>query len=52
MVRCTIAFEKFFEIMKNKDDSQIVQILLDPTVLQEIISVNESNNFNFNQVEN
>ena len=41
---CALANEIFFEIMKSKDDSEKVQMLLDPTVLPEVISANQANN--------
>ena len=44
LTSCAPAFKIFFEIIKSKDDSEIVQLLLDPTVLPDIISANQSNN--------
>ena len=44
LISCALAYDIFFEIMKSKDDSEKVQLLLDPTVLPEIISANQSDN--------
>ena len=44
LISCALAYDIFFEIMKSKDDSEKLQLLLDPTVLPEIISANQSDN--------
>ena len=44
LISCALASDIFFRIMKSKDDSEKVQLLLDPTVLPEVISANQTNN--------